>query len=408
MSYLLRFKPKSACIKIELPASKSIANRLLVMQALSGHQLKLNNLSEAEDTQLLEAALKSNEATINVGLAGTAYRFLTAYYATQINRDTVLDGAKRMHERPIKILVEVLRELGAAIHYLKNEGFPPLQIKGKQLRGGKITVDGSISSQYISALLMIAPYLENDLNIQLRGRVVSLPYIDLTIDLMKSAGAMVHREGKELHIKKGAYLMNHSLQVEADWSAAAFFYQFVALSTLTIELNGLTINSLQGDQKTALHFEKLGVGTAISDRGLRLFKTTIPNTAFASFNLVDCPDLIPAIATASAQLINKTEINGAATLRIKESNRVEALQQELAKVNVKLIDLGEDSFEVYKAEKPIETVPVFNTHNDHRMAMCLAPLACIFPSIRIENPEVVSKSFPSYWQEIKKLGISIS
>ena len=408
MSYLLNFEPKSETIKIQLPASKSIANRLLIMQALSDHQLKLKNLSDAEDTQLLEAALKSKDSNINVGLAGTAYRFLTAYYAIQNERKTILDGAKRMHERPIKLLVEVLQEMGADIQYLKTEGFPPLQINGKQLKGGKITIDGSISSQYISALLMIAPYLENDLSIQLSGRLVSLPYIDLTIGLMKSAGAQVHREENILHVKKGNYFAEQSLQVEIDWSAAAFFYQFVALSDLSIELINLRFDSLQGDKKTATHFEKLGVKSIETEKGILLSKTKIPNHAFASFDLVDCPDLIPSIATVASQLIDKTEIKGVTTLRIKESNRVEALQQELAKVNVKLIDVEEDTFEVYKGKKRSDTLPVFKTHNDHRMAMCLTPLACILPSIKIENPEVVSKSFPSYWQEIKKLGISIS
>ncbi|MEQ9351946.1 MAG: 3-phosphoshikimate 1-carboxyvinyltransferase [Vicingaceae bacterium] len=407
MNYSLSFKANSTRSKIYLPASKSIANRLLIMQALSNGSLALENSSTAEDTLLLEAALKSNESIINVGMAGTAYRFLTAYYACQKGKTVVLDGAERMHKRPIKLLVDVLRTLGADINYLKEEGFPPLKINGKQLSVGKISIDGSISSQYISAILMILPLLETDSQLELTGRVVSLPYIDLTIGLMKAAGIQVQRKDNKVKVQNGIYGSLSPIKVEADWSAAAFFYQFVALSDLSIELIDLDFNSLQGDQKTAHHFEKLGVKTEKTSQGLLLTKSTIPNHEFVTFDLVDCPDLIPAIAATAAQLIDKTVISGTSTLRIKESNRVEALQKELAKVNVELIDLEEDVIEIHKTSGNTSH-PVFGTHNDHRMAMCLAPLVCVYQNIEIEAIEVVQKSFPSYWKEIEKLGVVIN
>lgn len=407
MNYSLGFKANSATTKIYLPASKSIANRLLIMQALSNGELDLENSSTAEDTSLLKDALRSNESIINVGMAGTAYRFLTAYYACQKGKSVVLDGAKRMHKRPIKLLVEVLKTLGADITYLKEEGFPPLKINGKQLIGGTISIDGSISSQYISAILMILPLLESESQLELTGRVVSLPYIDLTIGLMKSAGIQVQRKDSTVVVKKGTYGAPSPIKVEADWSAAAFFYQFVALGDLSIELIDLDFNSLQGDRKTAHHFEQLGVKTEQTTDGLLLTKSSIPNRELATFDLLDCPDLIPAIAATAAQLIDKTIIRGTTTLRIKESNRVEALQQELAKIDVVLIDLEEDVIEIYKATG-LKNQAIFATHNDHRMAMCLAPLVCVYQNIEIEAIEVVQKSFPSYWKKIEKLGVGIN
>jgi len=390
---------------IELPASKSIANRLLIAQALSNHQFEIQNLSAAKDTVLLQSELKSASNEINVGMAGTAYRFLTAYYAIAGQTKT-LTGDARMKERPIGILVDQLRLMGANIQYLEKEGFPPLKITESKLKGGKIVIDGSISSQFISSLLLIAPYLKEGLKLELIHQAVSLPYIDMTIDLMLKLSINVKRMGKLIEVQKGNYQSKKPMVVEADWSSAAFFYQMVAHSGKKMILNGLSIDSVQGDKRCTDYFKKLGVSTKYTDEGVELNPIALENNRM-KFEMVDCPDLIPSVAVTGSHLLDELTINGVATLRNKESNRVEALKIELRKTGTELIEIGKDEIVLKRVGSP-ESKLRFGVHNDHRMAMSLAPLVLEYDQLVIEDAEVVEKSFPEFWSQLSVTGIELN
>jgi 3-phosphoshikimate 1-carboxyvinyltransferase len=390
---------------IHLPTSKSIANRLLVLQALSNYSFSIKDLSEAKDTEILLAALKAPGTNINVGMAGTAFRFLTAYFALG-NKEVLLSGAERMKERPIHVLVDQLRALGANIDYEEKSGFPPLKIMGRPLKGGDIKVDGSISSQFITALLLIAPFLEGGLRVDLLPPVVSLPYIDLTIGLLNQLNVAVKREAYKVNVPEGGISFNGEITVEADWSSAAFFYQVVALGKQKISIKGLHEDSLQGDRRCAELFEQLGVQTVFTDSGVQLEKKgEVSDELF--FEMGDCPDLIPSVAVTASHLANKVRIHGVATLRIKECDRVWALKNELSKVGVNLEEHGTEVIELSRSVTSTSAKPVFSVYNDHRMAMCLAPLAFLYSSVQVQDPEVVEKSFPSFWRELKKTGLKV-
>jgi len=396
---------QNSAIEINLPSSKSESNRLLIMQALANNLFKINGLSLAEDTKLLQRALQSSEQHLNVGMAGTAYRFLCAFFVIQEGKRVRLSGADRMYERPIGILVDALRKLGAQINYLEKEGYPPLEIVGKKLSGGELKVDASVSSQFISALLLIAPYLSTSLKVEL-SELVSKPYVDLTVSLMKRLNADVDFNGNIISVLPSIYYSEGEIEVEKDWSSAAFFYQMLALTNIPkITFVGLSENSLQGDRRLASVFESFGVKTVFTATGVELIKGSEVQQSL-SLDLTDCPDLIPSVAVTAAILCDFAEIKGVQTLRIKESDRVSALKNELDKIGVKVKELGKDRIQIIpKKEIDINLKPAFSTYNDHRMAMCLAPLAVIFNEIEIENPKVVSKSFPHFWEELEKCGV---
>ena len=405
MSNKLKYKAIATVPKIDLPSSKSISNRLLITQALSGNTIVLENLSEAEDTVLLQKALASNEETVNVGMAGTAFRFLTAYYSIS-NGTKILTGSERMLQRPIGILVEKLKELGADITYLENDGFPPLKIVGKRLNGGPLSIDASVSSQYISALLLIAPHLENGLQLSLKGEVVSFPYIDLTIDLQQQIGIDINREGSLISVQNGAYTSNLQMVVEADWSSAAFFYQIVALSGKSLFINNLSPTSRQGDVNCFKIFDELGVKTEFLKEGALLTQHTSQFQSILKLDMIETPDLIPPVVVVASQLYSKIAITGTKTLYIKECNRVAALKIELAKLGAELNEVDGNCFEIQRSDKTVEEDKVisFLSYDDHRMAMSLAPLALKY-KIEIDSLDVVAKSFPMYWVEIMKVGI---
>ena len=405
MSNKLKYSAIAAVPKIDLPSSKSISNRLLIAQALSGNTIVLENLSKAEDTVLLQKALASNKETVNVGMAGTAFRFLTAYYSIS-NGTKILTGSKRMLQRPIGVLVEKLKELGADITYLKNDGFPPLKIVGKRLKGGPLSIDASVSSQYISALLLIAPHLENGLQLSLKGEVVSFPYIDLTIDLQQQIGIDINRDGSLISVKNGAHTSNLQMVVEADWSSAAFFYQIVALSGKSLFINNLSASSRQGDMNCFKIFEELGVKTEFLKEGALLTQHAHQVQSILKLDMTETPDLIPPVAVVASQLCSKISITGTKTLYIKECNRVEALKTELAKLGVELNEVDGNCFEIRQSDKTMENEKVlsFLSYDDHRIAMSLAPLALRY-KIEIDSLHVVVKSFPTYWVEINKVGI---
>lgn len=399
--------PSEVKATIQLPASKSISNRALIIHALSGGSDAPANLSDCDDTRVMIKALTGNEEVIDILAAGTAMRFLTAYLSATPGTHT-LTGTQRMQQRPIQILVNALRQLGAQIEYAGNEGFPPLHICGTELTGDEITLKGNVSSQYISALLMIGPVLKHGLQLHLTGEIISRPYINLTLQLMKEFGAVATwTSDQSIRVEPRPY-RSVPFTVESDWSAASYWYQIAALSPAAeIELTGLFRNSYQGDSRGAQLFAKLGVETQYTDRGVRLIKKGTLSTRLDE-DLVDIPDLAQTFVVTCALLDIPFRFTGLQTLKIKETDRIAALKAELAKLGYVLRDEN-DSILVWDGErcKPQET-PVIKTYEDHRMAMAFAPAAIRYPHMQIAEPQVVSKSYPAYWEDLKKAGFLIS
>ena len=393
---------------ITLPSSKSISNRVLMIKALSGLDIEITNLSEAKDTQtLLQLLTTKGLTTFDVGHAGTSMRFLTAFLAMK-EGEFILTGSERMQQRPIKILVDALKILGAEIECLNNEGFPPLKIKGKKLPGGEITIDGSVSSQYISALMLVAPYLKNGLKINFEGQVTSKPYIEMTTEVMRYFGAELLWKENSIEIKVGEYVSKDFL-VEADWSAASYWYSMVALAKeAEITLFRLQQNSLQGDSVVVKIYENFGVKTEFIENGIRLTKNSSPITHHSPLFLdfTDCPDLVQTVAVTCAALNIPAKLTGLSTLRIKETDRIAALQTELCKLGYQ-VNIESDDLTIFPLRHSGESqnLPI-KTYNDHRMAMAFAPLALLYP-ITIENPEVVIKSYPNFWEDLKRVGFSV-
>lgn len=399
--------PSEVKATIQLPASKSISNRVLIIHALSGGKETLLNLSDCDDTQVMVKALTENTEPIDILAAGTAMRFLTAYLSATPGTHT-LTGTQRMQQRPIQILVNALRQLGAQIEYTGNEGFPPLHICGTELTGDEITLKGNVSSQYISALLMIGPVLKHGLQLHLTGEIISRPYINLTLQLMKEFGAVAAwTSDQSIRVEPRPY-RSVPFTVESDWSAASYWYQIAALApAVEIELTGLFRNSYQGDSRGAQLFAKLGVETQYTDRGVRLIKKGALPTRVDE-DLVDIPDLAQTFVVTCALLDIPFRFTGLQTLKIKETDRIAALKAELAKLGYVLRDEN-DSILVWDGERcePQET-PVIKTYEDHRMAMAFAPATIRYPQLQIAEPQVVSKSYPAYWEDLKKAGFLIS
>lgn len=390
---------------IVLPASKSITNRVLLLAQLCDVHPIIENVSGCDDALAMKRALEERGATIDVGAAGTAMRFLTAYFASCEGETRTICGTERMHERPIGVLVSALRELGADIDYADKEGFPPLIVRGKKLRGGSVEIAANVSSQYISALLMIAPTMERGLQLRLRGKVISHPYIELTISLMRQFGVEVGRVGEEiLEIAPQKYERKASFTIESDWSAASYWYELVALSTdsdVRIVLPGLRADSLQGDSRVAELFRPLGVETLFTNEGVELVKCA-SRTEEMQLDLTEQPDLAQTIVVTLAMLRIPFRIKGLQTLRIKETDRISALQAELRKFGISVEARG-DSELLWDGhqDKPYAYLAV-DTYNDHRMAMAFAPCGLMHPSLIINHPEVVSKSYPHFWEDLQQ------
>lgn len=391
--------------KIQLPASKSISNRLLVINALSGNKIEIDNLSTANDSVILNGILSSyiphanpTIKEINCEDAGTVMRFLTAFFATQKGQ-WLLRGTDRMHQRPIKILVDRLRELDADIKYLGKEGYPPLLITGKSLKGKKISVNASISSQYISALLMIAPYLKNELQIELLGTVASKPYIDMTLRLMQQCGVESSFEDNLITVEKGSYA-SLEVNVESDWSSASYWYAFTALSNdLDIELEGLLQNSLQGDSIVADWMKELGVETTYTENGIFIKSSETVVQIFEN-DFSNCPDLAPTFICLCAAKGITGKFNGLESLAIKESDRTNALANELEKVGVRFSQKNNHwELEPNPALKNIDIPIEFGAYGDHRLAMALVMFEMVLPQVVIKNKEVVKKSYPNFWAD---------
>jgi len=400
---LLRLSQKSEFseVTLPLPSSKSESNRALVIDALTEGKNTLSNLAEARDTQTMIRLLQTNPAVFDVLDAGTTMRFLTAFVAVT-NQQKVMTGTPRMCQRPIGILVDALRSLGAEIHYLGTEGFPPLAVKGlsEQLTK-KISIRGDVSSQYISALLMIAPLLPLGLELELEGKVGSRTYIEMTLELMAQFGISYNWEGNTIKITPQAYQSTH-FAVESDWSGASYWFSLLACADSgSFFLKGLKEKSLQGDAAIVEIMAHLGIQSTFQEGGLLLEKQVV--RGLKSWDFTHCPDLAQTVAVTCAILGQNTVFTGLESLRIKETDRIYALQQELAKFNAELREISQDTFQVIPSVTMPRKVQI-HTYEDHRMAMAFMPLVTK-TELWIEDPEVVNKSYPSFWKQVEHAGI---
>ncbi len=392
---------------VKITGSKSETNRLLLLQALFPN-ITIENISNSDDSEVMQMALKGNQEIIDIHHAGTAMRFLTAFFAIQENRTVTLTGSPRMKERPIKILVDALRQLGAKIEYVEGEGFPPIKIKGQKLTKSNVALPASVSSQYISALLLIASKFENGIELKLEGQITSVPYIKMTLALLNEIGVATSFIGNIIIVKPNTQrLAPKTLTVESDWSSASYFYSIVALAKegTTITLSSYKENSLQGDSALAEIYLKLGVETIFVNNSIILRKSAICNLQSAICNLNSSPDIAQTIVVTCLGLGIGCHLTGLHTLKIKETDRLQALRIELTKLGA-TISVTNESLTLQPSEHINSNVKIA-TYNDHRMAMAFAPLALKVPII-IENAEVVSKSFPDFWNDLKSLGFGMS
>lgn len=413
MNYQIKTNQEPISSEIFLPTSKSITNRLLIIRALSDKKFTIKNPSTSDDTKVLEEALKNSEKQlINIGHAGTSMRFLTALFSTQKNTQKVLTGSERMKNRPIKILVDALQQIGATIKYIEKDGYPPLKIIGSQLTGNRINIDGGVSSQYISALLMIAPTLPQGLVLTLTNKIISRPYIYLTLNLMKHFGIDYRFDDNVIKINHQKYNSNaiEYFNVEADWSGASYWYEIAALANeANLKIYGLEKNSLQGDAKVSELFEQLGVKSIFKENCIELQKNNQRTTKF-EYNFISQPDLAQTFAVTLCMLQIPFKLSGLESLKIKETDRIAALINELAKFGYEIIETAAGVIECDARQK--QTVNAsdisIETYNDHRMALAFAPVALKNPGFFIHKPEVVSKSYPNYWSDLKKAGFFIN
>ncbi len=433
--------PRDLCTSVALPPSKSISNRALIIYALSGKKIVPENLSDCDDTMVMIDALRDMPAEINIKAAGTAMRFLSAYLAVTPG-EHVITGTERMKHRPIAVLVDALRYLGADIQYVGEEGFPPLRIKGKTLEGGRLEVPGNISSQYISALLMIGPTLKNGLRLHLKGDIISRPYIDLTLWIMAAYGAQAEWRDKDTIIVHPTPYSPQPYHTESDWSAASYWYEIMALKNnreALVKLQGLQDGSRQGDSIARYLFSLLGVKTTFEDKGEKtpcnsLNSNTLQDSAFYSategisldntpsfatqqrlrcsgthvprleYDFVAAPDLAQTFVVCCAEMGVHFHFRGLQTLKIKETDRIEALKTEMRKLGFVVRDIDGREL-IWDGERcTADAEPVIDTYDDHRMALAFAPLAITRGSIRINNPSVVSKSYPHFWEDLRKAG----
>lgn len=397
---------------LQISGSKSETNRLLVLQALYPN-LVLENTSNSDDSEVMLNSLSITNhqspitQTIDVHHAGTAMRFLTAYFAIQDGKEVVLTGSARMKERPIKILVDALNQMGAEITYEEQEGFPPLRIKGKKLSKSKVTLQANVSSQYISALLLIAPQLENGLELTLEGEITSISYIKMTLALLNEIGVKALFENNIIKVKHHQLpITQHPITVESDWSSASYWYSIVALSDVgfQVTLSSYKENSLQGDSALVEIYKNFGVETIFNDKNITLHKVENLKPATLNMELNTCPDIAQTIAVTCFGLGISCKLTGLQTLKIKETDRLEAIKNELNKLGAEIIVTND-----YLHLKPSTTINKnirIATYQDHRMAMAFAPLAVKVPII-IEETEVVSKSYPAFWEDVKQIGFTI-
>ncbi|RXG31760.1 3-phosphoshikimate 1-carboxyvinyltransferase [Leeuwenhoekiella marinoflava] len=403
---ILRLEQKEPNLSgdIKITGSKSESNRLLLLQALFGN-FKIKNLSNSNDSEVMQKALASKEKTVDIHHAGTAMRFLTAYFAAFEGRETILTGSSRMQERPIKLLVDALRDLGADITCLKNEGFAPLLIKGKKLEKNKVSLAANVSSQYISALMMVGASMPNGLEIELLGQITSVPYIEMTRSLLTQLGIESSFEGQLIKIAPARKITVSEMTVESDWSSASYFYSLAALcDTAKLKISSYKENSLQGDSVLAALYTKLGVKTTFLENAVLLEKEDKPKPQRVEFDLANSPDIAQTIAVTCYGIGVACDLTGLHTLKIKETDRLEALKAELSKLGAH-ISVTDKSLHL-EGSTNFQSDIAIKTYQDHRMAMAFAPFALRAP-ILFEDAEVVNKSYPDFWNDFEALGFKI-
>ena len=391
--------------QLNITGSKSETNRLLLLKALFPN-ITLANTSNSDDSEVMQKALVGNDEIVDIHHAGTAMRFLTAYFAVNEGREVVMTGSSRMQERPIKILVEALAQLGVEISYEKEEGYPPIRIKGKKVTASKVTLAANVSSQYISALLLVASKLDNGLELTLEGEITSIPYIKMTLALLNDLDIQTSFEGNVIKVYPKTEVTTKEMVVESDWSSASYFFSLVALAdSASITLSSYKKDSLQGDSELISLYEKMGVQTTFQDNKMTLVKQENFKFETVNFELNNTPDIAQTIVVTCLGLGIGCHLTGLHTLKIKETDRLEALRIELTKLGAN-ISVTNDSLTLLPSENINHNVKIA-TYNDHRMAMAFAPLAIKVPII-IENAEVVSKSYPDFWKDLKALNFEVS
>ncbi|CAM3295705.1 3-phosphoshikimate 1-carboxyvinyltransferase [Zobellia roscoffensis] len=387
---------------IQITGSKSESNRSLLLQALYSN-ISIENLSNSDDAEVMQKGLKIENGVVDIHHAGTAMRFLTSYFASQEGKEVTLTGSQRMTERPVKVLVEALQELGAEITYEKNEGYPPIRIKGKKLNESKVSLPANISSQYISSLLLTAPSLKNGLELELVGKITSVPYIKMTLALLSQIGVENSFEGNTIKVSPKANVANINLVVESDWSSASYYYSIVALSDVgsEITLSAYKSSSLQGDSVLQELYTEFGVETQFVGNTVVLRKVEMPKEQKVEFDLSNAPDIAQTIAVTCFGLGMECHLTGLHTLKIKETDRLEALHTELSKLGASISVTDKDL--TLNVSNTLNVDVAIDTYNDHRMAMAFAPLALKTP-LFVNDAEVVSKSYPDFWRDLEKLG----
>ncbi|MBJ2124038.1 3-phosphoshikimate 1-carboxyvinyltransferase [Flavobacterium sp. IB48] len=391
--------------QLNITGSKSETNRLLLLKALFPN-ITLANTSNSDDSEVMQKALAGNDEIVDIHHAGTAMRFLTAYFSVNEGREVVLTGSSRMQERPIKILVDTLRQLGVEISYEKEEGYPPIRIKGKKVTASKVNLAANVSSQYISALLLVASKLDNGLELTLEGEITSIPYIKMTLALLNDLDIKTSFEGNVIKVFPKEAVESKEMVVESDWSSASYFFSLVALADAAkITLSSYKENSLQGDSELVSLYEKMGVKTTFQNNKMTLEKVAGFNYQDVNFELNNTPDIAQTIVVTCLGLGIGCHLTGLHTLKIKETDRLEALKIELTKLGAN-ISVTNDSLTLVKSDNIKHDIHIA-TYNDHRMAMAFAPLAIKVPII-IDDAEVVSKSYPDFWNDLKALNFQIS
>ena len=406
MDILLNVSTSAKIIeKIVISGSKSESNRLLILQELFP-EISIENLSDSDDSIHLQHALSTEVSTIDIGHAGTAMRFLVGYFASKQNSEVILTGSERMQQRPIGILVEALRDLGADISYEENEGYPPVRIKGKAITKNNVQINGNVSSQYISSLILMGTHLAKGVTIELMGKITSIPYINMTLSLLNQLGISTHFEGNIIQVLPAKQLQKQTVVVESDWSSASYFYAVAAFSEVgsEIQLSAYKKESLQGDSCLAEIYTHFGVETVFDQNTITLKKVSASESGLLTLDLKNAPDIAQTIAVTCFGLGVTCHLTGLHTLKIKETDRLEALEAELKKLGAS-ISITNESLSLSTSEVMHENIAI-KTYNDHRMAMAFAPLAFKVP-IAILDAEVVSKSYQKFWKDMQQIGIQI-
>ena len=387
--------------KIQVTGSKSESNRMLLLQAFFP-QIELTNLSNSDDTVAMKYGLETDDALVDIGHAGSTMRFLTAYFSSIENQEKTLTGSRRMQERPIGILVDALRQLGADITYLKNEGYPPLLIRGKKLYADEIRLSADVSSQYITALMLIAPHLAGGLRLHLQGKLTSVPYIKMTQSLLHNIGIEASFSGQTIEVSPKIEIASTTYAIESDWSSASYYFGIAALAKeADVRLSIYKENSLQGDRVLMNIYEQLGVKSSIENNTLHLQKQALKSTSI-KLDLSNAPDIAQTIVVSCYGLGIACDITGLHTLKIKETDRLVGVQNELTKLGA-IIQITDHSLHLQKRNNPIRPNVLIETYHDHRMAMAFAPLALLVP-IRIQDADVVTKSYPEFWKDLEMNG----